>query len=44
MGYGKKNHVKLDPLSYNIYIGGESKIGKTTTVMEICKKLADFCK
>lgn len=40
MGYGKKNHVKLDPLSYNIYIGGESKIGKTTTVMEICKKLA----
>ena len=31
MGYGKKNHVKLDPLSYNIYIGGESKIGKTTT-------------
>ena len=40
MGYGKKNHVKLDPLSYNIYIGGESKIGKTTTVMEICEKLA----
>lgn len=40
MGYGKKNHVKLDPLSYNIYIGGEAKIGKTTTVMEICKKLA----
>ena len=40
MGYGRKNHVKLDPLSYNIYIGGESKIGKTTTVMEICKKLA----
>lgn len=40
MAYGKKNHVKLDPLSYNIYIGGESKIGKTTTVMEICKKLA----
>ena len=40
MGYGKKNHVKLDPLSYNIYIGGESKIGKTTTVMQICEKLA----
>lgn len=40
MGYGKKNHVKLDPLSYNIYIGGESKIGKTTTVMKICEKLA----
>ena len=40
MAYGKKNHVKLDPLSYNIYIGGESKIGKTTTVKEICEKLA----
>ena len=40
MGYGKKNHVKLDLLSYNIYIGGESKIGKTTTVMKICEKLA----
>lgn len=40
MGYGKKNHVKLDILSYNIYIGGESKIGKTTTVMKICEKLA----
>ena len=40
MAYGKKNHVKLDILSYNIYIGGESKIGKTTVVKQICEKLA----
>ena len=40
MAYGKKNHVKLDPLAYNMFILGEAKIGKTTTVMEICEKLA----
>lgn len=39
MGYGKKNHVNLDPLSYNIMLLGESKIGKTTLIKEVCEKL-----
>ena len=37
--YGKKNEVKLDPLSYNIGLIGESGIGKTTVIKEMCEKL-----
>lgn len=37
--FGKKNHVNLNPLSYNICLLGESKIGKTTLIYEVCKKL-----
>ena len=40
MAYGKKNHVNPDPLSYNIMLLGESKVGKTTLVKEVCEKLA----
>lgn len=40
MGFGKRNHVKLDPLAYNILLLGESKIGKTTLIKEVCEKLA----
>lgn len=39
MGYGKKNTIKIDPLSYNIGLIGESGIGKTTIVKEMCEKL-----
>lgn len=39
MAYGKKNHVKIDPLSYNIGLIGESGIGKTTIIKEMCEKL-----
>ena len=38
--FGKKVEVSLDPLSYNICVLGESKIGKTTICKEICEKLA----
>ncbi|MFR2774784.1 MAG: AAA family ATPase [Anaerostipes sp.] len=37
--YGKKNDVKLDPLDYNIGLIGESGIGKTTLIFEVCEKL-----
>ena len=37
--YGRKNHVNLNPLSYNICLLGESKIGKTSIIMEMCEKL-----
>lgn len=40
MGYGKKNIIKIDPLSYNIGLIGESGIGKTTIIKEMCEKLA----
>jgi AAA+ ATPase superfamily predicted ATPase len=40
MAFGKRNHVKLDPLAYNICLLGESKIGKTTLIYEVCRKLA----
>lgn len=40
MAYGKKNVIKIDPLSYNIGLIGESGIGKTTIVKEMCEKLA----
>lgn len=39
MAFGKKNRVNLDPLSYNICLLGESKVGKTTLIYEVCKKL-----
>lgn len=39
MGYGKKNTIKIDPLSYNIGLIGESGIGKTTIIKEMCEKL-----
>lgn len=37
--FGKKNEVKIDPLKYNICLLGESKIGKTTLIKEVCEKL-----
>lgn len=37
--YGKKNHVKIDPTSYNVMLLGEPKIGKTTVMMEVLEKL-----
>lgn len=40
MAFGKKNHVSIDPLSYNICLLGESKVGKTTLLKEVCEKLA----
>ena len=40
MAFGKKNEVKLDPLAYNICLLGESKVGKTTLIKEVCEKLA----
>lgn len=39
MAYGKKNVIKLDPLAYNIGLIGESGIGKTTIIKEMCEKL-----
>lgn len=39
MAFGKKNHVKVDPLAYNLILLGESKIGKTTLIKEVCEKL-----
>lgn len=40
MAYGKKNVIKIDPLSYNIGLIGESGVGKTTIIKEMCEKLA----
>lgn len=40
MKFGRKNHVNLDPLAYNICLLGESKVGKTTIIKEVCEKLA----
>ena len=39
MAFGRKNHVNLNPLAYNICLLGESKVGKTTLVWEVCEKL-----
>lgn len=39
--FGKKNNVKLDILSYNTLLLGESKIGKTTLIKEVCEKLTN---
>lgn len=38
--YGKKNEINLDPLAYNIGLLGESGIGKSTLMKEVCEKLA----
>lgn len=37
--YGKKNKLKIDPLAYNLGLIGESGIGKTTLVKEVCEQL-----
>ena len=37
--YGKKNHVDLNPLHYNICLLGEGGIGKTTIIYQMCEKL-----
>lgn len=37
--FGKKNTVNLDPLAYNICLLGESKVGKTTLIKNVCDKL-----
>ena len=39
MAYGKKNEIKIDPLKYNIALLGESGIGKTTIIKEMCEEL-----
>lgn len=39
MAFGKKNVIKIDPLAYNIGLIGESGIGKTTIIKEMCEKL-----
>lgn len=40
MKFGKKNEIKINPLSYNLALIGESGIGKTTVIKEYCEKLA----
>jgi GTPase SAR1 family protein len=40
MAFGKKNEVKLDPLTYNLMLMGESGIGKTTIIKQYCETLA----
>lgn len=40
MAFGKKNVIKIDPLSYNLGLIGEGGIGKTTVIKEFCEKLA----
>lgn len=37
--FGKKNEINLNPLSYNIAIIGESGIGKSTLMKNVCEKL-----
>ena len=37
--FGKKNEINLNPLSYNLGLGGEAGIGKSTIIKEICEKL-----
>lgn len=39
MAFGKRNEIKIDPLKYNIALLGESGIGKTTIIKELCEKL-----
>lgn len=39
MAFGKKNEIKVDPLKYNIALLGESGIGKTTIIKEMCEEL-----
>lgn len=37
--YGKKVEIKIDPLAYNIGLIGESGIGKSTLIKNVCEKL-----
>lgn len=36
--FGKKNIVKIDPFAYNIGLFGESGIGKTALIVDLCEK------
>lgn len=38
--FGKKRVICIDPLAYNIGLIGESGIGKSTVIKEVCEKLA----
>ena len=38
--FGKKREICIDPLAYNIGLIGESGIGKSTVIKEVCEKLA----
>ena len=37
--FGKKNEINLNPLAYNVALGGEAGIGKSTLIKEVCEKL-----
>ena len=37
--FGKKNEINLNPLCYNVALGGEAGIGKSTLIKEVCEKL-----
>ena len=39
MGMGRKNHVNINPITYNVMLLGEPKIGKTTVMRETLNKL-----
>ena len=36
--FGKKREICIDPLAYNIGLIGESGIGKSTVIKEVCEK------
>ena len=38
--FGKKKEIDLNPLSYNIGLLGQSGVGKSTLMKEVCEKLA----
>jgi len=38
--FGQKREICIDPLAYNIGLIGESGIGKSTLIKEVCEKLA----
>lgn len=38
--FGTKREINIDPLAYNIGLIGESGIGKSTVIKEVCEKLA----
>lgn len=37
--YGQKHEICIDPLAYNIALIGESGIGKSTMIKQVCEKL-----
>ena len=37
--FGKKNEINLNPLAYNIGLLGESGVGKSTIIKQVCEKL-----